>query len=133
LKEGVQLEVNEPVGGMRALLDPKLLRVVTMHMLENAMQHTDEGKITLSYYVKEGGLYVEVKDTGSGLPEKLKGNIFELLSDKNTYLENEAPGLGLSVCKAIIDRTGGKIGAGDNVEDGHGTIVWFWSPTKILN
>ena len=133
LKEGVQLEVNEPVGGMRALLDPKLLRVVTMHMLENAMQHTDEGKITLSYYVKEGGLYAEVKDTGSGLPEKLKGNIFELLSDKNTYLENEAPGLGLSVCKAIIDRTGGKIGARDNVEDGHGTIVWFWTPTKILN
>ena len=133
LKENVQLDVVEPVGGIRALLDPKLLRLVTMHLLENAMQHTEEGTITLSYYVKEGGFYVEVKDTGSGLPEKLKGNIFELLSDKNTYLENEAPGLGLSVCKAIIDRIGGKIGARDNVEDGHGTIVWFWTPTKILN
>ena len=133
LPEGVTLEVEEPVGGLRALLDAKLLRVVTMHLLENAMQHTSEGKITLSYYVKEGGLYVEVKDTGDGLPEDLKANIFALLSDKNTYVQDETPGLGLSICKAIIDRTGGKIGARDNEEDGHGTIVWYWTPTKILN
>lgn len=133
LKEGVTLEVVEPVGGMRALLDAKLLRVVTMHLLENAMQHTEAGKITLSYFVKEGGFYVEVKDTGKGLPENLKENIFALLDDKNTYLGDEAPGLGLSVCKAIIDRSGGKIGAKDNTADGHGTIVWFWTPTKILN
>ena len=133
LPEGVVLEVEEPIGGLRALLDAKLLKVVTMHLLENAMQHTTEGKITLSYYMKEGGFYVEVKDSGEGLPEKLKANIFALLSDKNTYLQDQTPGLGLSICKAIIDRTGGKIGARDNDEDGHGTIVWFWTPTKILN
>ena len=133
LQEGVTLEVVEPVGGLRALLDAKLLRVVTMHLLENAMQHTPEGKITLSYYVKEGGFYVEVKDTGTGLPEKLKENIFALLSDKNTYVQDETPGLGLSICKAIIDRSGGKIGVRDNVEDGRGTIFWFWAPVKILN
>ena len=132
LDEGVALEVVEPVGGMRALLDPKLLRVVTMHLLENAQQHTKEGKVTLTYYVKEGGIYVEVKDTGSGLPDKLKANIFALLSDKNTYMEDDAPGLGLSICKAIVDRTGGKMGASDNTEDGRGTIVWFWAPTEIL-
>ena len=97
------------------------------------MQHTPEGKITLSYYMKEAGFYVEVKDTGNGLPEKLKENIFTLLSDKNTYVQDEAPGLGLSICKAIIDRSGGKIGARDNGEDGHGTIVWFWAPVEILN
>lgn len=133
LPEGVTLEVVEPIGGMRALLDVKLLRVVTMHLLENAMQHTPKGKITLSYYMKEAGFYVEVKDTGNGLPEKLKENIFTLLSDKNTYVQDEAPGLGLSICKAILDRSGGKIGARDNKEDGHGTIVWFWAPVEILN
>ncbi len=133
LSEGVKLEVVEPVGGLRALLDAKLLRVVTMHLLENAMQHTQEGRITLNYYVKEGGFYVEVRDTGTGLPEELKANIFALLSDKNTYLQDQTPGLGLSICKAIIDRSGGKIGAQDNEEDGHGTIFWFWTPVKILN
>jgi signal transduction histidine kinase len=136
LHEGVVLEVIEPVEGMRAHLDKKLLKVVTMHLLDNAMQHTKEGKITLTYYVKEGGMYVEVKDTGEGLPEKLKNNIFGLLSDRNTYTHDENqdnPGLGLSVCKAIIDRCNGKIGARDNTEDGRGTIFWFWTPTEILN
>ncbi|MBP5777786.1 MAG: transporter substrate-binding domain-containing protein [Prevotella sp.] len=133
LPESVKMEVVEPIGGIRALLDAKLLRVVTMHLLENAMQHTTEGKITLTYYVKEDGLYVEVKDTGTGLPDTLKENIFTLLSDKNTYVQDETPGLGLSICKAIIDRSGGEIGARDNVEDGHGTIVWFWSSVKVLN
>ncbi len=133
LKDGVGLEVVEPIGGIRALLDPKLLRMLTMHLLENAMQHTEEGRVVLSYYVKEGGLYVEVKDTGSGLPENLKDNIFALLSDKNTYVQDETPGLGLSICKAVVDRVGGKIGASDNQEDGHGTVVWFWTPLEILN
>ena len=136
LKDGVTLEVVEPIDGLRALVDKKLMRIVTMHLLENAMQHTNEGKITLSYYLKEGGMYVEVKDTGVGLPEKLKQNIFGLLADKNTYTHDENqdnPGLGLSVCKAIIDRCNGKIGARDNTEDGKGTIFWYWTPTEILN
>ena len=136
LHEGVTLEVEEPVEGLRALIDKKLLRIVTMHLLDNAMHHTMEGKIKLTYYVKEGGMYVEVKDTGEGLPEKLKQNIFGLLSDKNTYTHDESqdnPGLGLSVCKAIIDRCNGKIGARDNTEDGRGTIFWYWTPTEILN
>lgn len=132
LVEGVSLVVEEPLGGLRALLDPKLLRMITMHLLENAQQHTMEGQITLSYYLKEGGLYVEVKDTGEGLPENLKENIFTLLSDKNTYLQDETPGLGLTICKAVIERTGGNIGAKDNKEAGHGTIIWFWAPVEII-
>ena len=132
VNEGVAVEVVDPVGGMRAVVDAKLLRLVTMHLLDNACQHTKEGKITLTYYMKQGGLYVEVKDTGSGLPESLKENIFALLSDKNTYVQEETPGLGLSICKAIIDRSNGDIGARDNEEDGHGTIVWFWTPVTIL-
>ena len=94
------------------------MRMVTMHLLENAQQHTKEGKITLSYYVKEGGIYTEVRDTGVGLPEDLKKNIFALLSDKNTYTQENAPGLGLSICKAVVDKSGGKIGARDNDIDG---------------
>lgn len=132
LKENVELEVIEPVGGIRALTDPNMMRRVVMHFLENAQQHTESGKITLSYFVKEGGLYIEVKDTGCGLPMELKDNIFALLSDKNTYVQDETPGLGLSICKAIIDKFGGEIGARDNKEDGNGTIFWCWTPSEIL-
>lgn len=129
----VTLDVVEPVGGMRALIDSKLLRLVTIHLLENARQHTMEGSITLSYYVKEDGLYVEVRDTGNGLPEDLKENLFALLSDKNTYIREDTPGLGLSICKAVLDKDGGKIGARDNDIDGKGSIFWFWAPVKIVN
>ena len=132
LNEGVELKVVDPIGGLRVVLDEKLLRVIVMHMLDNAREHTTEGHITLSYYAKQDGMYVEVKDTGSGLPENLKENIFALLSDKNTYIQEENPGLGLSICKAIIDKDGGQMGARDNEVDGRGTIVWFWAPVKIL-
>jgi signal transduction histidine kinase len=132
MTDGVVLDVVEPVDGLRALTDKKLLRLVVMQLLENARQHTTRGSIILSYYAKEDGLYVEVKDTGSGLPEKLKENIFALLSDKNTYIQEDTPGLGLSICKAIVDKANGKIGFRDNDIDGQGSIFWFWLPVEIL-
>ena len=132
LHPGVELVVNEPIGGIRAMVDRKFMRIVNMHLLENAMQHTTEGKITLTYYVKEGGIYAEVRDTGTGLPESLKNNIFALLNDKNTYTQNQTPGLGLSICKSICDKMGGKIGARDNDIDGRGTIIWTWAEVEIL-
>jgi K+-sensing histidine kinase KdpD len=132
LKERVEIRVEEPVGGLRAFIDAKLLRLVTMHMLDNARLYTSDGTITLAYYRKDDGLYVEVRDTGSGLPDKLKENIFALLSDRNTYIQEETPGLGLSICKAIIDKVGGKVGVTDNKESGRGSIFWFWTPVKIL-
>ena len=132
LHPGVELIVNEPVDGIRAMVDRRFMRMVNMHLLENAMQHTTEGKITLSYYVKQGGIYAEVRDTGTGLPPQLKENIFALLNDKNTYLQDEMPGLGLSICKAICDKMGGQIGARDNDIDGRGTIIWTWAEVELV-
>ena len=132
-KDGVKVELVQPTGGLRGLTDAKLLRLLTMHLMDNAVQHTTEGQVTLTYRAQDNGLYVEVKDTGCGLPEKLKENIFALLSDKNTYVQEDTPGLGLSICKAVIDKDGGKIGARDNEEDGRGTVVWFWAPIEILD
>ena len=133
LRTGVDIKVVGPKGGLKALLDPKLLRLVTMHMLENAMKHTKEGKIQLSYFLKDGVFHVEVKDTGEGVPEELKANLFDMLNDKNAYTQEEAPGLGLSICKAIIDRCDGKVGYRENQEDGRGSVFWFWAPVQILN
>ena len=56
-----------------------------------------------------------------------------MLNDKNAYTKEDAPGLGLSICKAIIDRCDGKIGYSENKEGGHGSIFWFWTPSKILD
>ena len=127
LPDGLSLRV-EGHGG-RVVLDANLLRYIVMHLLSNAVENTPEGQVTLRYGSMQQGFYVEVRDTGKGLPAELKENIFSLLSEKQTYVQDKVPGLGLSICKAIIERTGGKMGA-ESPADG-GTVVWFWAPREV--
>ena len=129
LHEGVTLQVNAPQEELIPITDPNHLRLVTMHLLSNAVKHTTQGSITISYKMKDHGLYVEVKDTGDGIPQKLKENIFQLLSDKHTFVQEQSPGLGLSICKAVLDAAHGEIGVGS--EEGQGATFWFWLPCKF--
>jgi signal transduction histidine kinase len=126
VSEGVDLRVEGD--DVKVMVDGRYLRIVTKHFLSNAIRHTKQGSVTLRYRLQDKGLYVEVQDTGDGLPEALRENLFSLLSDKATFVQNEVPGLGLTICKAIVDRCKGKIGA-QSPADG-GTIVWFWMPVK---
>lgn len=127
VREGVELKV---VGhGGRVVIDPNLLRYIIIHLLSNAAEYTHKGHITLKYGPLNNGLFVEVRDTGNGIPVELRDNLFSLLSEKKTYVQETVPGLGLSICKAIIERTGGQMGA-ESPEEG-GTVVWFWVPREI--
>ena len=90
LNKYVDLELIGPKEDLRAYLDPKLLRLVTMHLLTNASQHTYQGKVTWEYAVRDNGLYVSVTDTGEGLPDGLRENIFALLSDAKAAIEEDA-------------------------------------------
>ena len=129
LKEGVTLQITPQQQEVIAVTDPNHLRLITMHLLNNAVKHTAEGSITISYKMKDNGLYIEVKDTGDGIPDDLKENIFMLLSDKHTFVQEQSPGLGLSICKAIIDAVHGNIGVEST--EGQGATFWFWIPCKI--
>lgn len=127
LHEGVKLSV---VGnGGRAVLDVNLLRYIMNHLLANAAEHTHKGEIILKYGSVKHGLYVEVRDSGKGIPDDLRENLFSLLSEKQTYVQETVPGLGLSICKAILERTGGQMGA-ESPKEG-GTVIWFWAPRDI--
>jgi len=125
---GVEVKV-EGKGGC-VYVDPNMMELVTMHCLDNAAKHTHSGTITLSYTIEDNGVRIAVKDTGEGLPPSLRNNIFALLTEKNTYVQDEVPGLGLSICKAIVDRSGGRIGAESPPEGG--TVLWHWVPAKII-
>ena len=129
LKEGVVLQINAEAQEVTAITDPNHLRLITMHMLTNAVKHTVQGSITISYKIQDNGLYIEVKDTGDGIPNDLKENIFMLLNDKHTFVQEQSPGLGLSICKAIIDAVHGKIGVEST--EGQGATFWFWIPCKV--
>ena len=110
----------------KAVVDEKYLRMVTMHFLNNAVKHTRQGSVVLKYQLVNGGLRVEVQDTGDGIPVALRQNLFNLLSDKATFIQDEVPGLGLTICKAIVDRFKGQIGA--ESPDQGGSIFWYWVP-----
>ena len=125
--KGVQLCLEGPRATVMA--DERYIRMVTKHFLSNAVKHTTQGSITLRYSLVDKGLRVEVQDTGEGLPEALRENIFSLLSEEATFVQNEVPGLGLTISRAIIKRCGGHIGA-ESPKEG-GTMLWYWIPAEV--
>ena len=127
VQEGV--EIRCPKDSLVLKLDAGYLRTLITHLLRNAAQHTKEGCIEVKYGVVDDGLFIDVADTGEGLPESLRENIFALLSDANTYVQDETPGLGLSICKGIVDMLRGKISA--QSETGKGTTIQVWTPLNI--
>lgn len=130
LQNEVVLKIESPHRQCVAEIDVGMLRHVMMHLLSNAIRHTSQGSITMEYRQQDYGLYFAVTDTGEGIPEDLKENIFALLSDKNTFVQQETPGLGLSICKSILDSVHGRVGMSSEV--GKGSTFWFWAPCKII-
>ena len=123
----VELQVVGPEN-CHVYLDEKLMHIITKHFLDNAIQHTEKGKITLTFEVKNNRLRVEVKDTGTGVPEELRKNIFSLLTEKATAIQDDIPGLGLTICKAVVDHCHGDVGLISPPEGG--ACFWYWVPIK---
>lgn len=130
LQDEVVLKIESPHQQCVAEIDAGMFRHVMMHLLSNAIRHTSQGSITIEYRQQDNGLYFAVTDTGEGIPEDLKNNIFALLTDQHTFVQQETPGLGLSICKAILDAVNGRVGMSSEV--GKGSTFWFWAPCKII-
>ena len=90
------------------------------------MKHTSNGSITMGYSKAEGGIRIYVKDTGSGIPQEKQHLIFKRFQKLNTFVQGI--GLGLTICKAIIDTVGGRIGF--ESEENVGTTFWAWVPCQ---
>lgn len=68
---------------------------------------------------REGGFYrIDVKDNGIGFPAKFSDAIFETFTRLNSKDQYEGTGLGLSLCKKIVERHGGSIKASSDESDG---------------
>lgn len=114
----------------KATLDTNLMHQLIMHLLQNAVLHTKEGSITMTYEHERKGMKVTIIDTGDGVPQKLQENIFSILQHEDSLtLANQTSGLGLSICKAIVDALNGEIGLSS--EEGKGTTVWVWIPCHM--
>ena len=104
--------------------DRNRIAQVVSNFVSNAIKFTTEGSIRIGYQSSENGLRFYVSDTGSGISaDKLEGvfdRFVRLQSDKN------GNGLGLSICKTIVNKLGGEIGAESEV--GKGCTFWFTLP-----
>lgn len=123
---GVKVIRETPLENCIIYADRNRVAQVISNFMTNAMKFTEKGSITLGYKSDNEGLYVYVKDTGSGIPEEKRGHIF----DRFIKLEQEkkGTGLGLSICQTIVHKLGGEIGVESEV--GTGSTFWFTLPRK---
>lgn len=106
----------------------RLAQVVT-NFLNNAIKFTEEGSITFGYRQQDDGrLYFYVKDTGCGMSEEGRQEVFHRFVKLNSFVQGT--GLGLSISETIIKKMEGEIGV-DSVL-GEGSTFWFKLPASII-
>lgn len=88
----------------------KLIQVI-INLLSNAVKFTDKGSITIEAHDSDGNIVVEVQDTGVGIAEEDKNKVFEKFLQAGDTLTDkpQGTGLGLPICREIIEQHGGMI------------------------
>ena len=93
--------------------DNARLRQILLNLLTNALKFTETGGVTVSagYRHADGLLSISVTDTGSGIPEAKRGRLFERFSqvDSSVSRRQGGVGLGLAICKSLVEMMGGRI------------------------
>ena len=127
----VQVVVRSPLSPhAKGMVDTNLMYQLMTHLLHNALAHTQEGTITIDYDQEDKGLRIEVIDTGDGEPQDFKSNFSTLIQGNDSLaLFNQRSGLGLSICKSIVEGLHGTIEL--KSEKGKGTHVTVWIPCKM--
>jgi signal transduction histidine kinase len=91
--------------------DPRLLRLVLVHLLGNGVRHTSEGGVTLRVREEDGAHLFEVRDTGPGISGDERLRIFEPFGVLSPMAHKHAPGLGLGLplVRRVVEALGGVI------------------------
>lgn len=102
--------------------DRERIEQVLLNLLSNATRHTVNGTITLSLAAIDGGQQITVRDDGEGMDAQTQAQVF------HSYVQRQKgrSGLGLYICKKIINQHAGRIWL--ESEAGAGTAVAFWLP-----
>ncbi len=113
LTEAKKLEVvrNVQPGLPQVTGDRDRLIQVVINLISNAVKFTDAGSITLSALLREGALTVSVKDSGIGITAEDQPKVFEKFKQVGDTLTDKpkGTGLGLPICKEIVEHHGGRI------------------------
>ncbi len=110
--------------------DRTRLRQVVLNLINNAVKFTSYGSITLSAGVNNGKLVVSVSDTGLGIPAGEQTSIFDEFrqSSRTSARGYGGLGLGLAICRHLVESHGGQISVNSEGEEGKGSTFYFTLP-----
>lgn len=112
-----------------AQIDAKLIVQVLINILDNAMKYTPPGSDIEIGWKQEGKfIYISVADNGPGIPDQAKPHIFDMFYSASNQIADSrrSMGLGLALCKSIVNAHGGEIVVSDHKP--HGSIFTFSVP-----
>lgn len=126
-----ELTVRLPEEVVTVPMDGLLIRQVLCNLLDNAFSHTRPGAaVRLTVKRLDDAVLFSVEDNGGGIPQQIMEHLFESFVDAGTGRADgrRGMGIGLAVCRAIINAHGGKIWAKNNQDGGAG--FFFTLPIK---
>jgi len=115
--------------------DRTRLRQVALNLISNAVKFTARGSVALRVYANTETITVEVSDTGLGIPYAEQDVIFDEFrqSERSTARGYGGLGLGLAVCKRLVEMHGGKIGVRSSGPEGAGSTFYFTLPVMAAS
>lgn len=125
---GLGLEAELPKERLPLVVgDRERLFRVLVNLLDNAIKFTPEGRVLVSAQVRDGSVEVAVADTGQGIEPEVLERVFERFYQGKTHAEGV--GIGLTICRAVIEIHGGRIWA-ESSGPGQGATFRFTLPPE---
>ena len=111
--------------------DPTRLRQVWLNLIGNALKFTERGAVTVSQSLQEGRVHGVVQDSGIGMSAQTLAHLFEPFrqADSSTARKYGGTGLGLVICKALVEKMGGQLLVGSI--EGQGSRFAFDLPLPL--
>jgi len=123
-----RVDVRIPADLPNARMDSAHIKEVLVHLIENAAKYSPAGApIRITAEAKDQALIVSIADRGPGIDDFEQSLVFEkFYRGRNQRVQVHGTGMGLAICKAIVEAHGGRLGVTSQL--GHGSVFYFSLP-----
>ena len=115
-------------------IDARMIMQVIINIVDNAIKYTQkESEIVIAVETKNKRAFVSISDNGPGITDEMKPQVFDMFYSgaKNLADSRRSLGLGLALCKSIINAHGGELELSDNTP--HGAVFTFSLPIEEVD